>query len=406
MVQLFAHVMYDFVKITIIQKGFAADLKGNNLLEFTTNVNVKTGEISEIYTAEYRNLKFIVYPSQRVEIKGSLHKYWNRGQHNYNDFSIEDIRKTINDLQSKFKINPLVASIHNLEIGLNINTPFDPNIFLKNLVVFKNTPFDNMRVKGQGKGKEVYMTQYGIKIYNKGLQYGTKEFILRYEKKITTMDSLKRGKIFLSDLTNPEFANHCLKQLLESYEELIVTEKLSEGLLSKPQKRIFELGLRKGSWETMSRKQRHRNKIMFNAIIQQYGTLNLKSKVMDLLQSKGAELLITCVESGNVLTTLQTNKRKRFDHSIIETECTPQPLFTKIDNMRYCKTCKRDISRQSERSIYCSEKFFGKGAKKCRNIDSNPRNKFKVRMKKVVARGLLFDILPFIKSFNLIIPAI
>ena len=64
---------------------------------------------------------------------------------------------------------------------------------------------------------------------------------------------------------------------------------------------------------------------------------------------------------------------------------------------RYCKTCGLDISQQDARSQFCSERLFGKDAKRCRNRDSNPRNNFLRREEVKSKRGLLFDITPYLK---------
>lgn len=50
----------------------------------------------------YNGLTFDIYNSGRVFISGSLHKYWNNGHHNHNDFSYTDVLSTIEDLVSKF----------------------------------------------------------------------------------------------------------------------------------------------------------------------------------------------------------------------------------------------------------------------------------------------------------------
>ncbi|TZF83248.1 hypothetical protein FW774_13245 [Pedobacter sp. BS3] len=392
--------MYDFVKIRISEKDFAKNLQNNGLLEFTTAVNEKTGELKDgVYTAEYKDLKFTIYPSGTAEIKGSLHKYWNNGEHNYNDFHLSDIKDVINDLSQTFGINPNTARLENLEIGLNVSPAFNPDAFLNSLIAYKNTPFSTMKVKGQGKGKEAYLNQYGIKIYNKGLQYRQPDNILRFEKKITIMDCLKKGHVYLADLTKPEFAEHGLRQLWESYNEVILKEPVNKSQLTKPQLRVYDLALTFGSWQEMTRKQRYDNRRKYTEIIQQFGTLKLHETVRELLIKKGNVLSgiskKDTAKNSNVLSRISNEKRKRFERSVIVSKRYFIPPV-ETPEKRACQSCGKDISHQSKKSKFCSAKYVGyEQAHKCRNTNSNPRNNFARKLKRLELNGLLFDVKPY-----------
>lgn len=67
-----------------------------------------------------------------------------------------------------------------------------------------------------------------------------------------------------------------------------------------------------------------------------------------------------------------------------------------LTDKRYCLTCGRDITNQKTGSKFCSEKLYGREAKKCRNMDSNPRNHIKRKIEVIESRGVLFDIKPYI----------
>lgn len=63
------------------------------------------------------------------------------------------------------------------------------------------------------------------------------------------------------------------------------------------------------------------------------------------------------------------------------------------EERRFCQTCGQDISTQKKGSVFCSEKKFGTEAKKCRNINSNPRNNYRRKEQRIYGGGfLLFDI--------------
>jgi small multidrug resistance pump len=101
-VTLFGIIKYN-LKNTNLPK-----LESNYLLEFSNKVNVKTGELGVYLNAFYRGLEFKIYestethPNRRATIEGSLHKYWNNGAHNFNDFGINEIQEVIADIENKF----------------------------------------------------------------------------------------------------------------------------------------------------------------------------------------------------------------------------------------------------------------------------------------------------------------
>src|SRR3989339_2052157 len=102
--------MYDFLKFVVCDILFAESLHVNQYLNLTTAINDKTGEIKDgVYKGKYHNMEFIIYPSGRVLITGSIHKYYNclkgLGNVNYSDFSLLDVQFVLNDLQDRFSID-------------------------------------------------------------------------------------------------------------------------------------------------------------------------------------------------------------------------------------------------------------------------------------------------------------
>ncbi len=59
---------------------------------------------------------------------------------------------------------------------------------------------------------------------------------------------------------------------------------------------------------------------------------------------------------------------------------------------RYCSTCGRDITDQKKGSVFCSEKLYGKQAKKSRNKNSNPKNNYKLEEQNLYSGVLLFSV--------------
>lgn len=171
--------------------------------------------------ASYKGLKFIIYETGLITLSGSLHKYWNDGVHNYNDFNFEAFSWVLNDLKTKFGIDPKQCILKCLEIGINIIPPIRTNDILENCLLHKTLPFEWQKNSDEGKFKQVQHSQYIIKIYNKALHYVSKGFeiiteIMRFEIKYTKMEKLNKVGIFtLQDLENyglHNFKNELLKE--------------------------------------------------------------------------------------------------------------------------------------------------------------------------------------------------
>ena len=129
--------MVDYISSEI--KGITPGvLEQNPLLEFQCRLNKKTGEIDDFFSnAYYKGLEFqILRPTTKrtktkILLKGSLHKYWNNGAHNFNDFDLNSLNEVLQDLKNNFGIKPENTVLRALEIGVNITPPNVPTIKTK-----------------------------------------------------------------------------------------------------------------------------------------------------------------------------------------------------------------------------------------------------------------------------------
>ena len=206
-------------------------LENNPLLDFYDTINLTTGEMKTINrngnkvtpskNASYKGLEFKIYDTGTITISGSLHKYWNNGVHNYNDFDNNAVLFVLNDLKAKFNIDPSKCILKCLEIGVNITPPIPTNEILDNCLMHKTKPFEYQKNSDEGKYKQVQHSQYIIKIYNKALHYKSKGFdvkteIMRFEIKYTKMQKLNAKGIFsLQDLINYGLHNFKVEVLNE-----------------------------------------------------------------------------------------------------------------------------------------------------------------------------------------------
>ena len=193
-------------------------LEVNPLLDFYDTINLTTGQmkttnrngnkVTPSKNASYKGLEFKIYDTGTITLSGSLHKYWNDGAHNYNDFNNEAVLFVLSDLNTKFDIDPNKCILKCLEIGINIIPPIPTNNILDNCLLHKTKPFEYQINSDEGKYKQVQHSQYIIKIYNKALHYKSKGFkikneIMRFEIKYTKMQKLNEKGIFsLQDLMN------------------------------------------------------------------------------------------------------------------------------------------------------------------------------------------------------------
>jgi len=291
--------MIDYVKIRINNKIFANEILNNSFLQFFTPTDHKTGEYTTSKTAKYKGMEFIVYESGRVIIRGSLHKFHNRGLHNYNDFSFIKLIEVLKEMEAKFNLNPMEAYLENVEFGVNVNPTFNPTQFYQNVIAYKRQSFNRMRGNNQI-GIDCYFQQYGVKIYDKGKQYHRKENILRIENKCLKMAFLKQfGVVRLSDIADKTKLEKLGGLLLNTFSKVIVNDSgIDSSLLTANELKIYIQCSNPKEWEKFNRKQRHKKVIQFERIIQKYGAQNWKHQTCELIHEKWNTLL----KSGDVLT--------------------------------------------------------------------------------------------------------
>ena len=194
-------------------------LENNLLLEFSNKVNVKTGELGVYLNAFYRGLEFKIYestethPNRRVTVEGSLHKYWNNGMHNFNDFGINELHEVISDIENKFCISSENCVLKSLEIGVNIIPPVKTKTVLKSCIMHKTNVLKWVFTKDEGNYVQTKNQRHYVKIYDKKTHYANKGFvidneIMRIEKKWCKMVELNGKGIFtLHDLIRYDLSN-------------------------------------------------------------------------------------------------------------------------------------------------------------------------------------------------------
>ncbi len=210
--------MIDFLKYYLINTDYE-NIEGSIYLDFIAKVNKNTGEIGAYIYAFYRGLEFRIYETtektnyRRITVEGSLHKYWNEGTHNFNDFGINGITEALKDLKNKFNILPENCILRQLEIGVNLTPPYKTKILLQSCIMHKTKPFKWIYTKDEGNYIQLKNQRHFIKLYDKKTHYQNKGFqidneIMRLEKKWCKMIELNNKGIYtLEDLIKYDLRN-------------------------------------------------------------------------------------------------------------------------------------------------------------------------------------------------------
>lgn len=186
-------VPLDYMKAQLINIQ-PSMLLNNNLLSFGRLINEDTGEIIQEFDennkkrkpfrlAKYQNLVFKYYPdSGYTLIMGSLHKFSNDGLHNHNTFTISEFNNVLIKLYNLFGILPQNLKITQLEWAVNIHFEM-VNEIIDHCIFYKGKIFSEPLGNKGARYRQVKLTEYYLKVYNKGLHFLLGFDILRFERK-------------------------------------------------------------------------------------------------------------------------------------------------------------------------------------------------------------------------------
>ena len=68
------------------------------------------------------------------QILGSLHKYNNRGRNNLDDFTLNRLKATLSELQTRYGVDLEATHLQTLEIGVNIPLDYPPDVIIRNAI--------------------------------------------------------------------------------------------------------------------------------------------------------------------------------------------------------------------------------------------------------------------------------
>lgn len=384
------------------------ELLKNDLLLFPLPIDKNGGEILDrSRTCEHQGLIFVL-KNNNVKLKGSLHKYHNKGLHNYNDYFFTDLRQTIYELSENFSINIEKSILNNLEFGVNIQMKYTSAEVFRSIVNYKGTPFNKFTISG-AKGIECETDNFYIKIYDKGHQYQQPGNLLRFEIKVRKMKFFKDRGIKINSLASLTDHSEIVKLgsvLKGVFDEILFTDyNISQNKLTPSNRLILSQGSNPKHWEQLKpdskeykggnkdkkyisdRHKYYRKLDNFKKLISKFSTSTIQKDISFLIEKKCDELLKIVDKFPDCKTTSKNDDSGQIHISNIVGYC-PHPQ----NETRLCLTCGNDISHKKKTAKFCS--------KKCKNDYTNPilnpKNNLLRRLERVRGGCLLFDVSEFI----------
>ncbi len=384
-------------------------------IQFYNATNTDTGEIrtkkreDEIVTTfkgKWETFELVVKETREIEtgfkrynlnIKGSLHKNHFKGK-NFQSFNWTDLQTQVYHICKTLLIDPNKARIRTIEVGLNIVTPFAVTPFLKgNVINYKGIEFKRYKADRNGFELGLFcdLSQYQVKLYDKGLQNDLPINLMRFEKRFLKMQIPKNmGIIYLTNLLDIQKVKKLKPLIVDAWENVMIYDVENCKGLKTTLGSDYDLLLNGrnpkywGSLKDLNRNSYNYKRGKFRDIVLKYGR-NSHYLVSDLIKNEWDSLFINSTnlpigESAELRKLTLKIKGKNVESDLL-------PLHNRV-----CLSCGKDISSQKSGSKFCSAKIVGEDdAHKCRNSNSNKRNNFKRKVEIIKGRGLLFDITPF-----------
>ncbi|GAB3689139.1 hypothetical protein GCM10027592_05120 [Spirosoma flavus] len=307
--------MFDGIKILDVSVDVDT-LLANDHLTFAALVNGQTGVILDPTRKAFdRGLTFRLVPRRtrhgyRLEMKGSLHKFHNNGQYNADQFTVNDLLLTLDELVCSYGFDLFSSTINNIEFGVNVELPFSVSQVLKNLVCYKNQPF-YLDTHSDTPYYVCQLQRYAVKIYDKGKQRNLNGNWLRFEIRVKKMEYFNGTTIkllTLADLLNVGNYKQLGIILVNTFNEILFDDSTIDlAKLPLDKQEIYRNGRNPRYWhipDDLTHKQAntHRQRLSrdrrrYRALFEQYGgkwqeeTAALIGKTWNKLTAIDARLL-------------------------------------------------------------------------------------------------------------------
>src|ERR1035437_4492154 len=250
----------------------------------------------EIDSFNYNGLQITRNSYGIFTLRGSLHKFYNGGLHNANDYFLSDFKKTLNKLFEDIGLNADITPVNGFEFGVNIKLPTNPNNAIKRLILHKSNAGMIDKI-----GKRFEYTNYTFKIYNKSEQCRIEPYqsgnILRVEIKVDKMIYIRKKGVHCSvrsDLFDFKVWKRFEWILIETIQDRLFidfTPKELSLLSTKNRIKYLEYAIPL-FWECLhpNRNKYSRERVKCEKFISKYSKSTLKKDIITLITNKCKEL--------------------------------------------------------------------------------------------------------------------
>lgn len=343
--------MIDFIKINNLNIG----PRIKDRFDFEGRFILNSGEVltDKKNSGYLRNLIFTIIPGgQVVKLQGSIHKYANSGKYNNDRFTLARFLNVANELKDYISSDDI---INTLEFGINIRTPFDPSLFIKNIISHLKKSV-NKKVTAEEVSSIFEYTHFLIKIYNKGLHQGpTGVNILRVEVKYLRMQKLFPSGLKWSDLANKDTWEYLGDIIRCKFSEIIYYDpSIDLDQVPERDRLLIEKGHNPIFWENLTGPHVSRIRKQYKNLIEKYGsTFNILPALLDQ-EIKEVVRSYQVSEQAKTTENLTEFNNMVKCYPLLYSNISPLTEDTSSTSTRYCVVTGIDISIQKPESKFLS----------------------------------------------------
>ncbi|TWI81182.1 hypothetical protein IQ13_2198 [Lacibacter cauensis] len=279
--------MIDYMKLWVEDRAQIETTTALPFLQWRQEHDPKTGEVLHVdkMVCEWGVFQLTQFSKTRLQIAGSLHKYWQGTNHK--QFTFSDVQDAIRHMCSLLRLNPMLALIKNLEVGFNIHPALAASEIIDQCICYRNTrpawPYEK-------ENEAFYFIEFAsgdkfIKLYDKGRQYSTTN-TLRFETKyMRSRELIVQGAKSLFDLTCDKVLFTLGRKTVQDATDLVFTDHtISIESMTEKEKRLFEIMQNPNVWVYRNCKTStdYRKEREFERIVNQYGTNKHKEQIVNL----------------------------------------------------------------------------------------------------------------------------
>jgi hypothetical protein len=285
--------MYDGLKL----EASISDLSTmSQLLEWESHsVDPLSGEVYQnvFFTTKHKGLKFKYSPlSQRLEVNGSIHKYFNDGIDNSDLFTLNKFKIAELKLQDLLNVCSKKVAVHSLEFGVNIQSRFPAQRVVDSLLLHGTKGITTEKKFQKGSYKEFEKQRKIIKCYNKSVKELDQ---FRYEVKFRKMcDVVSHGRLTLDDLKSKHQCASLGQKILKEWSYLLLYDwtidwDSTTNYVRKTKQYQWKLAKH---WCELSVSQRSNEKSKYHELVRD-NSQDVKSQ----LRKEIVDVLTACIES-------------------------------------------------------------------------------------------------------------